>query len=80
MHPDIAVMDISMPILNGVEVAREVRVSSPKTKSILLTQHDERQYISEALEAGVKGYVLKSQAFGDLVQAIKASFARTALF
>jgi len=70
-HPDIAVMDISMPILNGVEVAREVRVSSPKTKSILLTQHDERQYISEALEAGVKGYVLKSQAFGDLVQAIK---------
>ncbi len=64
-------MDISMPILNGVEVAREVRVSSPKTKSILLTQHDERQYISEALEAGVKGYVLKSQAFGDLVQAIK---------
>jgi DNA-binding NarL/FixJ family response regulator len=71
MHPDIAVMDISMPILNGVEVAREVRLSSPKTKSILLTQHDERQYISEALEAGVKGYVLKSQAFGDLVQAIK---------
>jgi two-component system, NarL family, response regulator NreC len=71
MHPDIAVMDISMPILNGVEVAREVRLSSPKTRSILLTQHDERQYISEALEAGVKGYVLKSQAFGDLVQAIK---------
>jgi two-component system, NarL family, response regulator NreC len=71
MHPDIAVMDISMPILNGVEVAREVRLSSPKTKSILLTQHDERQYISEALEAGVKGYVLKGQAFGDLVQAIK---------
>jgi two-component system, NarL family, response regulator NreC len=71
MHPDIAVMDIRMPILNGLEVAREVRLSSPKTKSILLTQHDERQYISEALEAGVKGYVLKSQAFGDLVQAIK---------
>jgi two-component system response regulator NreC len=71
LHPDIAVMDISMPILNGVEVAREVRLSSPKTRSILLTQHDERQYISEALEAGVKGYVLKSQAFGDLVQAIK---------
>jgi DNA-binding NarL/FixJ family response regulator len=71
MHPDIAVMDISMPKLNGVEVAREVRLSSPKTKSILLTQHDERQYIFEALEAGVKGYVLKSQGFGDLVQAIK---------
>ena len=71
VHPDIAVMDISMPMINGVEVAREVRRSSPKTKSILLTQHDESQYIFEALEAGVKGYVLKSQAFGDLVQAIK---------
>jgi DNA-binding NarL/FixJ family response regulator len=71
LHPDIAVMDISMPIMNGVEVAREVRRSSPKTKSILLTQHNEGQYIFEALEAGVKGYVLKSQAVGDLVHAIK---------
>jgi two-component system response regulator NreC len=71
MQPDIAVMDISMPMLNGVDVARELRRSSPKTKSILLTQHDEDQYIFEALEAGVKGYVLKSQAASDLVQAIK---------
>src|SRR6266404_4603022 len=61
MHPDIAVMDISMPMLNGVDVARELKRSSPKTKSILLTQHKEDQYVFEALEAGVKGYVLKSQ-------------------
>jgi len=71
MHPDIAVMDISMPMLNGVDVARELKRSSPKTKSILLTQHKEDQYVFEALEAGVKGYVLKSQAAGDLVVAIK---------
>jgi two-component system response regulator NreC len=71
LHPDIAVMDISMPILNGVDAARELSRSFPKTKAILLTQHDENQYISEALEAGVKGYVLKSQAAGELVQAIK---------
>jgi DNA-binding NarL/FixJ family response regulator len=64
-------MDISMPMLNGVDVARELRRSSPKTKSILLTQHKEDQYVFEALEAGVKGYVLKSQAAGDLVHAIK---------
>ena len=70
-HPDIAVMDISMPMLNGVDVARELKRSSPKTKSILLTQHKEDQYVFEALEAGVKGYVLKSQAAGDLVVAIK---------
>ncbi len=71
LRPDIAVMDISMPILNGLDAARELGRSVPKTKSILLTQHDEDQYISEALEAGVKGYVLKSQVASDLVQAIQ---------
>lgn len=70
LHPNIAVMDISMPTLNGVDAARELSRSSPKTNSILLTQHNEDQYVSEALEAGVKGYVLKSQAACDLVQAI----------
>jgi two-component system, NarL family, response regulator NreC len=70
LHPDIAVMDLSMPTLNGVDAARELSRSSPKTNSILLTQHNEDQYVSEALEAGVKGYVLKSQAACDLVQAI----------
>ena len=71
LRPDIAVMDISMPILNGVDAARELSRSFPKTKAVLLTQHDENQYISEALEAGVKGYVLKSQAASELVQAIE---------
>lgn len=69
--PDIAIMDISMPTLNGLNAAREVRRASPKTKTILLTQHDESQYIREALEAGVKGYVLKSQVASDLVLAIQ---------
>jgi two-component system, NarL family, response regulator NreC len=71
LHPDIAIMDISMPILNGIDAARELGRSCPKTKTILLTQHDEDQYITEALEAGVKGYVLKSQVASDLVQAIQ---------
>jgi DNA-binding NarL/FixJ family response regulator len=71
LHPDIAVMDISMPILNGLDAAREISRTSPKTKTILLTQHDEGQYISEALEAGVKGYVLKSQVANDLLLAIR---------
>jgi DNA-binding NarL/FixJ family response regulator len=69
--PDIAVMDISMPTLNGLNAAREISRSSPKTKTILLTQHDEGQYIREALEAGVKGYVLKNQVASDLLQAIR---------
>jgi len=71
LQPDIAVMDISMPILNGLNAAREMSRSFPKTKTILLTQHDESQYIRDALEAGVKGYVLKSQAASDLVLAIR---------
>jgi len=71
LHPDIAIMDISMPTLNGLNAAREVSRSSPKTKTILLTQHDEGQYIHEALEAGVKGYVLKNQVASDLLSAIR---------
>jgi DNA-binding NarL/FixJ family response regulator len=71
LQPDIAVMDISMPALNGVEAAREVSLACPKTKIVLLTQHDEQQYLSEALEAGVKAYVLKSQVASDLISALR---------
>jgi len=70
-QPDVAIVDISMPILNGVDAARELKKSSPKTKVILLTQHDEDQYVTESLRAGVRGYVLKSQAGSDLVHAIQ---------
>jgi DNA-binding NarL/FixJ family response regulator len=70
-QPDVAILDISMPILNGVDAARELAKSSPKTRVILLTQHDEDQYVTEALRAGVRGYVLKSQAAEDLVHAIQ---------
>ncbi len=70
-QPDIAILDISMPTLNGIDAARGLSRSAPKTKVILLTQHEEEQYIHEALEAGVKGYVLKSQVANDLIQAIR---------
>jgi two-component system response regulator NreC len=70
-QPDVAIIDISMPVLNGVDAARELKKSSLKTKVILLTQHDEDQYVTEALRAGVNGYVLKSQAADDLVHAIQ---------
>jgi len=71
LQPDIAVLDISMPTLNGIDAARELGRSCPKTKAILLTQHEEEQYIHEALEAGVKGYVLKNQVASDLIHAIQ---------
>jgi DNA-binding NarL/FixJ family response regulator len=70
-HPDIAVLDISMPTLNGIDAARELGRSCQQTKVILLTQHEEEQYIHEALEVGVKGYVLKSQVASDLIHAMQ---------
>jgi len=70
-NPDIAILDISMPTLNGIDAARGLSRTAPKTKVILLTQHEEEQYIHEALEAGVKGYVLKNQVANDLIQAIR---------
>jgi two-component system response regulator NreC len=70
-QPDVAIIDISMPVLNGVDAARELKKSTPKTKVILLTQHDEDQYVTESLRAGVRGYVLKSQLAEDLVHAIQ---------
>ncbi|HXN24880.1 MAG TPA: response regulator transcription factor [Candidatus Dormibacteraeota bacterium] len=71
VRADVAILDISMPILNGLDAAREIQKCSPKTKIILLTRHDEDQYVTEALRAGVKAYVLKSQAANDLVHAIQ---------
>jgi two-component system, NarL family, response regulator NreC len=71
LQPDMIVMDISMPTLNGLNAAKEMSRSSPKTKAILLTQHDESQYVREAMEAGVKGYVLKNQVANDLILAIQ---------
>ena len=71
MHPDVAIVDISMPFMNGVDAARELRRASPTTKTILLTRHDEDQFVTEALRAGARGYVLKNQAANDLIYAIR---------
>ena len=70
-RPDVAILDIGMPLLNGLDAVREVQKASPKTRTILLTRHDEVQYVTEALRAGVRGYVLKNQAATDLVEAIQ---------
>jgi two-component system response regulator NreC len=71
VQPDVAILDLAMPQLNGLDAAREILRSSPRTKAILLTMHTEDAYVLEALRAGVTGYVLKTQAAGDLVQAIR---------
>ena len=70
-HPEVVVLDLAMPGLNGIDAAREIMRVSPGTKTIILTQHTEEPYILEALRAGVHGYVLKSQAVSDMIQAIR---------
>ncbi len=70
-QPDVAVLDIAMPHLNGLETARRLRETVPQTKIVLLTMHTEEPYVLEALQAGTVGYVLKTQAAVDIVQAIR---------
>jgi DNA-binding NarL/FixJ family response regulator len=70
LSPDIAVLDLSMPLLNGLDAAREIAKVSPQTRVILLTMHTEDPYVMEALRAGIRGYLLKTQAAQDLVQSI----------
>lgn len=72
LDPDVAVLDIGMPLLNGIDAAREVLKSCPRTKIVLLTMHTEKSYVSASLKAGIKGYVLKNKAFSELVAAIEA--------
>jgi len=79
-QPDVAVLDLAMPILNGLDAAREIQKVSEKTKPIILTMHTENHYILEGLQAGAKGFVMKTHAAEDLVQAIReASRGRTYL-
>jgi DNA-binding NarL/FixJ family response regulator len=70
LKPDIAVVDITMPGLNGLDATRAIAKISPRTKVILLTMHKENPYVTEALDAGVHAYVIKSQTAGDLLRAI----------
>jgi DNA-binding NarL/FixJ family response regulator len=69
--PDVAVLDFSMPLLNGRDAAREILQACPRTRTILLTMHTDDRYVLEALRVGIKGYVVKTQAAEDLVRAIQ---------
>jgi two-component system, NarL family, response regulator NreC len=70
-RPDAVVLDISMPNFNGLAAAERLGRSCPEARVIILTRHDEQQYVTEALRSGVRGYVLKQQAATDLVRAIR---------
>jgi len=73
LRPDVVVLDLSMPLLNGMDATRQILKTSPRTKIVLLTMHTEDQLVLASLRAGVVGYVLKNQAASCLVQAIQAA-------
>jgi DNA-binding NarL/FixJ family response regulator len=73
LRPDVIVIDVAMPLLNGIEAARQLRAANPESKLVFLTMHSEPVYAREALAAGGLGYVLKSSAGDELLDAIRAA-------
>lgn len=72
LKPDIVILDIGMPNLNGLNATRQILHHDPQTKVLILTMHDSEQVIREVLEVGARGYLLKSDAGRDLVAAVEA--------
>jgi two-component system, NarL family, response regulator NreC len=70
-HPDIAVLDVAMPNLSGIEAAQRIAAQSPNVAIIILSMHSDEGYVLRALKAGARGYLLKDAAEGDLIEAIR---------
>jgi DNA-binding NarL/FixJ family response regulator len=71
-RPDLAILDVRMPKLTGLQATREIRAQAPEVAVLILSMHDDERYLFEALKAGASGYVLKAQADTELLEAIRA--------
>lgn len=71
-RPDIVIMDISMPDLNGIDATLQIKKSHPKARIIIFTMYSDREYVVDLLKAGISGYVLKEDPMSDLILAIQA--------
>jgi DNA-binding NarL/FixJ family response regulator len=80
LKPDVIVMDIGMPSLNGIEACRQIRETLPETQVVMLSMHSDEGYVLRALKAGAKAYLLKDSAEADLAQAIRAAAAGKSFF
>lgn len=80
LMPDVAIMDVSMPELNGLEATRQIRKVSPATEILVFTMHQSEQLVREMLSAGARGYMLKSDAAGHIVEAVTSLAAHRPYF
>jgi DNA-binding NarL/FixJ family response regulator len=79
-EPDVAIIDYSLPLLNGIEVTLQIRARLPKTEVLIFTMHDNQTLIDNLLKAGARGYLLKSDAKANLIGAVEALAAHKPFF
>ena len=79
-RPDVAVMDVAMPVLNGIEAARQITAKLPSTAIVFLSMHGDESYVLRGLKAGARAYLLKDSAETDLIQAVRAVSEGKAFF
>jgi DNA-binding NarL/FixJ family response regulator len=70
-HPEVAVLDIGMPLLNGIEATHQIATQEPDTKVVILSMHQDEGYVLKALKAGARAYILKNSAEADLIRAVR---------
>jgi len=80
LHPSVAILDVGMPVMNGLEATRNIVKTSPQTQVLILTMHETEQMVRDVLDAGARGYVLKSDAGRDLVSAVEALLQHRTFF
>jgi DNA-binding NarL/FixJ family response regulator len=78
LQPDVVLMDISMPVMDGLEATRQIKAQHPEVRVLILTQHENKEYVMPLLQAGASGYILKKAGGAELVNAIRAVFTEGA--
>ncbi|HZL95796.1 MAG TPA: response regulator transcription factor, partial [Vicinamibacterales bacterium] len=80
LNPDVAVLDIGMPLLNGIEATRQIARRAPSVRVLILSMHSDQAYVTQAVQAGARGYLLKDSAGAELIEAIAAVSAGKSFF